>query len=132
MAADLHCHTRHSDGSATVEEVILFAKGNGVSTLAITDHDTVSGWEEAARYGERYGMTVIPGIELSGYDYKRGQKSPYFVLFLSSAGTAGGALPQDCKRSPTGHRANDPDFVRALSDYEGNDCPPSWGRPQYL
>ena len=55
MAADLHCHTRHSDGSATVEEVILFAKGNGVSTLAITDHDTVSGWEEK-RPGTGSGM----------------------------------------------------------------------------
>ena len=82
MAADLHCHTRHSDGSATVEEVILFAKGNGVSTLAITDHDTVSGWEEAARYGERYGMTVIPGIELSG-TITNGDKKPIFcVIFV--------------------------------------------------
>lgn len=81
MAADLHCHTRHSDGSATVEEVILFAKGNGISTLAITDHDTVSGWEEAAWYGERYGVTVIPGIELSGYDNKREQKAHILCYF---------------------------------------------------
>ena len=45
MFADLHCHSTFSDGSATVEEIIIYAKRTGVDCIALTDHDTIAGIE---------------------------------------------------------------------------------------
>ncbi len=72
MGGDLHCHTKLSDGSASIEEVVSMAKKLGVTTIAVTDHDTQSGVIRAKNLGERIGVTVIEGLEMSCYDYKRG------------------------------------------------------------
>ncbi|MBQ5439775.1 MAG: PHP domain-containing protein [Clostridia bacterium] len=74
MSADLHCHSLYSDGTLTVKEIILLAKAQGLSAAAITDHDTFAGCKEAVAYGKKYGITVIPGAEISSYDYKRKRK----------------------------------------------------------
>lgn len=75
MSADLHCHTFCSDGSDSPEEVVLLAKYRGLSAVAITDHDTLSGGEAAAVCGKKYGMGVIPGVELSACDAETGRKA---------------------------------------------------------
>lgn len=75
MAADLHCHTRASDGSDTAGEVVLMAKLRGLSAVAVTDHDTFAGVEEAVRFGTRYGIRVIPGAEFSSTDAATGRKA---------------------------------------------------------
>jgi len=62
---DLHVHTNASDGQYSPSEVVRMAKNIGVSTIAITDHDTVSGVNEAMLEGEKCGVEVIPGIEFS-------------------------------------------------------------------
>jgi len=62
---DLHCHTTASDGIKTPSELIDFAAANGVSVLAITDHDTINGLEEALNHANRKDFTLIPGIEFS-------------------------------------------------------------------
>ena len=62
---DLHAHTTASDGSYTPAELVRYAKEKGLLAVAVTDHDTVSGVEEAVREGGRIGMRVIPGVELS-------------------------------------------------------------------
>lgn len=62
---DLHIHTTASDGSSSPSETVCRAKGAGLSAIAITDHDTVSGYAEAAEAGKENGIEVIPGIELS-------------------------------------------------------------------
>lgn len=62
---DLHTHTTASDGSYTPTELVKYAKQKGLSALAITDHDTVAGVEEASMEGEELGIRVIPGAELS-------------------------------------------------------------------
>lgn len=62
---DLHCHTTASDGIKTPSELIDFAAENGVSVLAITDHDTINGLEEAINYAEGRDFHLIPGIEFS-------------------------------------------------------------------
>lgn len=67
MKCDLHIHTTHSDGSMSVGEVLDLAKYNGLECIAITDHDIVSGIEEAIEYGKQIGVKVIPGIEFSAY-----------------------------------------------------------------
>lgn len=62
---DLHSHTRASDGSDTPSELIAQAVASGISTLAITDHDTTSGWAEAVAAAQEAPLSLIPGIELS-------------------------------------------------------------------
>lgn len=62
---DLHAHTTASDGSYTPTELIRYAKEKGLSAIAVTDHDTVAGVEEAVREGKRLGIQVVPGVELS-------------------------------------------------------------------
>jgi predicted metal-dependent phosphoesterase TrpH len=62
---DLHAHTNHSDGKDTPTELIENAVRAGVQVLAITDHDTVSGWDEAIRAAQNFGIGLIPGIEVS-------------------------------------------------------------------
>ncbi len=71
MKGDLHCHTTLSDGSLGIEEVIIQAKRMGLDHLSITDHDTLSSSSRAHILGERYGVTVIPGVELSAWDKKK-------------------------------------------------------------
>lgn len=62
---DLHTHTTASDGRITPKDLVKKAKTVGLSAIAITDHDTVSGIEEAVKEGEKLGIEVIPGIELT-------------------------------------------------------------------
>ena len=63
--ADLHVHTFHSDSTFTPEEVIDTAHQNGLSAIAITDHDTVDGIDPSIKFANKYGMEVIAGVELT-------------------------------------------------------------------
>lgn len=74
MIGDLHCHTRLSDGSLGIDEVLFFAKRAGLDFISITDHDTLAGAKRAAVLGKRYGINVIPGAEFSCKDYKTKRK----------------------------------------------------------
>lgn len=65
MKADLHIHTKESDGCLTVEEVLQTASQEGLEFLAITDHETTSGVEKANTLAFQYGIRIIPGIEFS-------------------------------------------------------------------
>lgn len=62
---DLHTHTRYSDGSLTPTEVVELAAREGLRAVAITDHDSIDGLEEALAAGERLGIEVVPGVELN-------------------------------------------------------------------
>lgn len=65
---DLHVHSNCSDGTLSPEEVVLYAKSKGLSAIALTDHDTVTGIDHAIKKGLEVGITVVPGIEFSA-DY---------------------------------------------------------------
>jgi len=65
--SDLHIHTTYSDGTMSPEEVVDEAVRIGVSTISITDHDTVEGVIRAYDYGRDKNIHVIPGIEISSY-----------------------------------------------------------------
>ncbi|MEG2688079.1 MAG: PHP domain-containing protein [Clostridia bacterium] len=67
MRADLHTHTTASDGSMTPAQVVERAKFGGLDVVAVTDHDTISGIDEALNVGKELGVRVIPGIEISTY-----------------------------------------------------------------
>lgn len=75
MKADLHCHTKLSDGTMGIDDILVLAKNSGVTTLAITDHDCLAGTVRAALMGERYGINVIPAVEFSATDKKRSSKA---------------------------------------------------------
>lgn len=62
---DLHVHTTMSDGTLTPEEVVGLAVEAGLSAIAITDHDTVSGVAAAQQHSNGTGVLVIPGVEVS-------------------------------------------------------------------
>lgn len=66
---DLHTHSTASDGSMTPGELVHHAKEAGLSALALTDHDTLDGLEEAAEAGLENGIEVIRGVEI-GVEYK--------------------------------------------------------------
>ena len=62
---DFHTHSTSSDGIMTPKEVVERANNNCVKYLALTDHDTISGLEEASLTAKKLGLLFIPGIELS-------------------------------------------------------------------
>ena len=65
IKCDFHTHSTASDGAFTPSEVVKKSFDKGVKYLALTDHDTLSGIDEAKNLAESLGMTFIPGIELS-------------------------------------------------------------------
>ena len=71
MSADLHCHTKLSDSSMGIDDLLVLAQKRGVTTIAITDRDCQAGTVRGKIIGERRGITVIPGVEISAYDSKR-------------------------------------------------------------
>lgn len=95
MAADLHCHTKLSDGSVGIEDLIVIAQKSGIDTIAITDHDCVAGTVRGQVIGKRYGVTVIPGVEISSFDQECGKK----VHILSYLADAPDRLEGICKRT---------------------------------
>ena len=65
---DLQSHSTHSDGALEPAEVVRLAGEAGVELLALSDHDTVTGVSEALSAGERYGVRVVPAVEISAVD----------------------------------------------------------------
>lgn len=87
---DLHSHSIRSDGFLSPSKVVERAHGNGVKVLALTDHDTMSGIPEALEAAHKFGMRIIPGVEISTMFSPRGEsgsEEPVHVLaYYSSCG----------------------------------------------
>lgn len=62
---DLHMHTTHSDGSYSPRELVRYAKEKNLGCISVTDHDTMSSYEECAGEAKKLGIELIPGIEVS-------------------------------------------------------------------
>lgn len=95
IKVDFHTHTTSSDGVLTPSDVVKRAFKNDVKYLAITDHDTISGLEEAKAEANNLDITIIPGIELStnhnkesihilGFFRDDSYKSPEFLEYLDT------------------------------------------------
>jgi predicted metal-dependent phosphoesterase TrpH len=62
---DLHAHSNRSDGTFTPSELVRLAAERELEVLALTDHDTTDGLEEAVGEGARSGVEIVPGVEFS-------------------------------------------------------------------
>lgn len=100
MAADLHCHTKLSDGSVGIEDIIVIAHKSGIDTIAITDHDCIAGTVRGQVIGKRYGVHVIAGVELSAFDEEAGKK----VHILSYLADAPDRLEAICRKTSTARK----------------------------
>lgn len=65
MRIDLHTHSSASDGTQPAADVVASAAAAGIHVLALTDHDTTSGWDSAAAAARRLGVQLVPGMEVS-------------------------------------------------------------------
>jgi len=65
LAIDLHSHSNRSDGSLSPADLVRHARAAGLAVLALTDHDTVAGLEEARGAADRSGLELVPGVEIS-------------------------------------------------------------------
>lgn len=81
LSVDLHCHTKMSDGSTGIDELIYLARRLKLNTLSVTDHDTFAGAKRAKIIGERYGINVIMGAEISSFDKISG-KSVHILCYM--------------------------------------------------
>ena len=84
---DLHTHSLFSDGSESPTRICELAYQAGCTTLALTDHDTLGGISEAREAGERLGIKLIPGCEVSFKlpvlaEYSTGQQSAHALVYF--------------------------------------------------
>lgn len=100
MAADLHLHTKLSDGSVGIEDIIVIAQKSGVDTIAITDHDCLAGTVRGQVIGKRYGVTVIPAVEISAFDETAG-KQVHIISYLADAPDR---LESVCRKTSTSRK----------------------------
>jgi phosphoribosyl 1,2-cyclic phosphate 1,2-diphosphodiesterase len=100
VAADLHCHTKMSDGSVGIDEIVLLARKRGIPTIAVTDHDTFAGSTRARIFGDRRGVEVISGVEFSAMDFSTGRKAHVLCYLCSNTDRLQGL----CKRTNDARR----------------------------
>ncbi len=84
MKVDLHCHTRLSDGTLGIDDLVILAKKSGLSAIAITDHDCLAGTVRGEMIGKRYGVEVIAGAEFTATDSKRNSEA-HILCYLPDA-----------------------------------------------
>ena len=87
MKADLHVHSHYSDGSSSVGDLMAMASKKGITHLSLVDHDTIDGIQVAQIEGEKHGITIVPGIEISAYDFTRNRKVHILGYFFDEEAT---------------------------------------------
>ena len=113
LSCDLHCHTKLSDGSVGIEELISLAKRRGLHTIAITDHDTFAGAVRGVNIGKRAGVNVIPGAELSAVDSATGRKVHILCYNCASAARLEGL----CRRTLESRKKAATEMLRKVMRY---------------
>ena len=115
--SDLHLHSLHSDGTESHAQVMQAAHRYGLRTAALTDHDTTSGWAEAAEAATSLGMTFLPGMEMSA---KHEWRSVHVLAYLIDPDDA--ALRAMTERV----RASRLDRARTMAGRIGRDYDLDW------
>ncbi|CAN6307700.1 unnamed protein product [Urochloa humidicola] len=90
MLFELHSHSNHSDGFLSPSALVERAHRNGVKVLALTDHDTMAGIPEAVSAASKFGIRIIPGVEISAlYNPREVAGAGEPVHILAYYGTCG-------------------------------------------
>ncbi len=113
MACDLHCHSKISDGSLGIDEIIAIARRRGLSALSITDHDAVAGATRAVVIGKRQGIEIIHGVEMSAWDPQRNRK----VHILGYLCDSPDRLEGMCRQTNNSRRAAATEMMRKVLRY---------------
>lgn len=108
MLCDLHTHSTASDGQYTPSELVGLAKGSGLEVLALTDHDTMDGLEEAIQAGKELGLRIVPGLELSAKEY------PAFHILGYQVDPEAPALAALCQEMKKGRDERSPRIIQFL------------------
>lgn len=96
MRFDLHTHSTVSDGTESPAVVVAEAARAGLSGLALTDHDTFGGWEEARAAAQQHGLGFIPGMEVTS---QTGWASVHMLSYLHDPRDPGMAqINEDVRR----------------------------------
>lgn len=113
-AIDLHTHSSVSDGTETPAQLVRAAVAAGLGTIAITDHDSTAGWQEARAAASGTGLIVVPGMELSTrYNWK----SVHLLAYLIDPMNAG--LVAETSRIRAARLARAESIVRRIAaDYD--------------
>lgn len=111
MTIDLHTHSRVSDGTATPTALVQAAADAGLAAVALTDHDTTAGWDEAAAAALEAGVALVRGIEVSTRFRGVGV---HLLAYLPDAGHAG--LRAELTRIVTGRGDRVPAMLARLRD----------------
>lgn len=102
MRIDLHSHSAASDGTQPPADVVASAAAAGLDVLALTDHDTTAGWEEARKAAAATGVVLVPGAEISCNH--RGV-SVHLLAYLQDPTSPGLVEEMDRARESREHRA---------------------------
>lgn len=114
---DLHAHSSASDGTQSPAEVVASASAAGLDVVALTDHDTTSGWEEAVAASMSTGTALVRGTEISCHS---GGVSVHLLSYLHDPSAPG--LRAELGRS----RGSRLQRARMMVDRIGADHPLTW------
>jgi predicted metal-dependent phosphoesterase TrpH len=87
---DLHSHTNESDGTYTPQELVNAGHRMGLEALAITDHDTFAGYEQARPYADALGLRLLCGIEISTALGNPKEKTVHLLGYFLNGGASAG------------------------------------------
>jgi hypothetical protein len=125
MAIDLHTHSTASDGTDSPGKVVADAKAAGLDVVALTDHDTVSGWAEAEESAREHGIALVRGAELSSratvQDHGAARsRSVHMLSYLHDPSNA--ALHDECEKVRSARR----DRALRMVELLARDYPITW------
>ncbi|PKA49080.1 hypothetical protein AXF42_Ash010764 [Apostasia shenzhenica] len=107
---EFHCHSKCSDGFLSPYAVVEKAHRNGVKVLSLTDHDTMAGIPEAMEAARKFGMLIVPGVEISSICFP-GAENEEPVHILAYYGSCGPSAHEELNELLTHIR--DGRFIRA-------------------
>ena len=117
MLIDLHTHSTVSDGTQPPAEVVASAAAAGVDVVALTDHDSTAGWEQAAAAAVGSGVALVRGVEIS---CARWGTSVHLLGYLLDPAAPGLLAEMEASRSSRESRA------RRMTERLGRDYPITW------
>lgn len=96
---DLHLHSTKSDGKLSPKELVQWALLRGLKIISLTDHDSISGLDEAKEESEKIGIQLVPGIELSAYAKEEVHILGYNIDYKNAAFLEELSIVQEKRRS---------------------------------